>query len=644
MMLVMMLPSIGNKANAADGGISVTTDKFVYRPGEDVGFNISLDSGGRNLSGDLIVRVYAAADLLGADPFSGQPVSEAALVKGGNLPGQGNVAARASLSDLKVGPGGFPYRISLVSDGQETLAGTGWLAVVDPAAREPLDLVLLWTAGSPPVRDQSGIFMNMSLADRCRDKPRTADTLLQPAELAAQYPKVKTTYAIEASLLEQLGDMADGFDLADGGNIVSFPADSDEANAASSCLAGFKTLAESPSVEILATPYTFASLPMLAKQGWDDGTGQYRIGQDVLLDALSLPAAPRGSYAPGLDVTTDSLRYLAATGGEFTVLSGSIRDSVQGRLPAGEPGYRLRDLSGERITGFFANDNASAALFSDFPDPAAFFASIANAYTGGSKLAIAASPSPNPVLSAEQRQKVYATLAQEPWINDLTLTDAKVKYRPSSQPMTLLRYVDPTAGYLGGTYYQKLDAAHERFEDFRAAVDSEVAEMMSLAREMFTAESIYYVGGGSRPEAANQGLTYIDSISRFTASQFSRLEIKVDTPLLQSSSGGEAAVTLTNANPYEFTLDLVLEADGVEFPEGSEQRLRLQPGSTVIKVPYRSDGWSRIDALLQSRGHTLVEDSAGIHLITSRGWFVILFALAALAAGIIYVIVVTRRR
>ena len=84
---------------------------------------------------------------------------------------------------------------------------------------------------------------------------------------------------------------------------------------------------------------------------------------------------PRGAYAIGLDVTTDSLRYLAATGGEFTVLSGATRSFVQGRLPAGEPSYRLRDLSGERITAFFANDDASAALFSDTPDPAAFFAS-----------------------------------------------------------------------------------------------------------------------------------------------------------------------------------------------------------------------------------------------------------------------------
>ncbi|MHB1361491.1 MAG: hypothetical protein ACYCW5_02685 [Thermoleophilia bacterium] len=644
-LLIAAAISASGTAQAASGSLSIDTDKLVYHTGDNVVFNLALNAGGGSLSGDIVIRVYPAASLMNSGRTSGQPLSETTLVKNYNLPETGTASAEAPLSELKVGPGGYPIKISLISGGQEVLAGTGWLAVVDPAAQGPLDLVLLWTAGSAPERDSQGRFTDTGLIDRCRAQPRRPDTLLQHLDLAGLYPKVKTTYAIEASVFDQLQSLAGGFDLVRGGNTTSFAPDSPESKSAAGCLEGFRTLAASANTEFVAAPYYFASLPLLAKQGWSDGNGQYSRGHDVLAEALQLPEVPQGIYAPGLDVTTDSMRYLAATGGEYTVFSGGIRASIQGRLPAGESSYRVRDLSGERITALFANDDASAALFSDTPDGPAFFAALANAYTsGGPRLTIAASPSPNPVMTEDLRRRIYATIEQEPWLQSMTLGEARQKYRPSTQPVTLMRYVDPTSSYVTQTYYDKLDAAHEGFEDFRAAVDNDVPEFMDLEKEMYAAESTYFVNENVSPDAANQGLAYLDAINSFTAGQFENLSIDVSTPLLQRDANGEATVTMVNRNPYALTMDLSLSGNGVDFPEGSDQRIRLEPGSVQIQVPFRSGGWSNLQARLASRGDTLVEDSAGIHLITSRGWIVIVFALAALAAGIIYTYVVTRSR
>ncbi|MHB8859411.1 MAG: hypothetical protein ACYC6Z_08025 [Thermoleophilia bacterium] len=634
----------GVAARAASGSLSIDTDKLVYHTGDNAVFNLALDSGAASLSGDIVIRIYPAASLMNADRTSGQPLSETTLIKDFKLSGAATASAEAPLSELKVGPGGYPVKISLMSGGQEALSGTGWLAVVDPAAQAPLDLVLLWTSGSAPERDSQGRFIDTGLIDRCRAQPRRPDTLLQHLDLSRLYPKVKTTYAIEASVFDQLQSLAGGFDLVQGGNIASFAPDSAESKSASACLDGFRTLAASANTEFIAAPYYFASLPLLAKQGWSDGNGQYSRGHDILADALQLPSVPQGIYTPGLDVTTDSMRYLAATGGEYSVFSGSIRASIQGRLPAGEPSYRVRDLSGERITALFANDDASAALFSDTPDGPAFFAALANAYTSGARLTIAASPSPNPVMTEDLRRRIYSTVEQEPWLQSLTLGEARQKYRPSTQPVTLMRYIDPTTSYVTGTYYTKLDAAHEGFEDFRAAVDSDVPEYMNLEKQMYAAESTYFVNENVTPDAANQGLAYLDAINSFTAGQFENLSIDVSTPLLQRDANGEATVTMVNRNPYALTMDLSLSGNGVDFPEGPDQRLRLEPGRVQIKVPFSSGGWSNLTARLSSRGDTLVEDSAGIHLITSRGWIVIIFALGALAAGIIYTYIVTRSR
>jgi len=631
-------------AAPASGGIAVATDKLVYHPGDSVNFSLSLDPGGRAFDGELTVRVYPAAAYTDATAFATAPMSETSLVKDYSISGPGAATASVSLEDLKVGPGGYPIRVSLMSGGQEVLYGTNWLAIVDPAGQEPLDLALLWTAGSPPQRDDEGQFISSALIDRCRAEPRAADTLLQHRDLSQKFPGVKTSYAVESSLFEQLEALADGFDLVQGDQTVSYAADSPEAGAASSCLASFRDLSVSTNTEFLSAPYFFANLPLLAKQGWDDGNGQYRIGQDALGEALGIPA-PMGAYAAGLDLTTDSLRYLAATGGDFTVLPNAARASLEGRLAPGLNSYRIRDLSGERITGFFANDDASTALFSDAPEPAAFFAALANAYVSGApRLQIAASPVPNPALGEAQRQQVYATIEQEPWLRSITLSEARDKYRPETQPVTLMRYLDPASGYLAQTYYQKLDATHERFEDLRVAVDNAVPEIMRLTREMYTAESVYYISSGVSPEAANQGLAWLEAIDADTGEQLSRLEVDVDTPFLQGGSDGIATVTLVNNNPYVFNATLSLSGEGVEFPDGPDQTLQLEPGIKEIQAPYHSEGWSGVEARLTSRGNTIAADSAGIHLITARAWFVILFALAAIIGAATYIIVVTRQR
>lgn len=642
MLLAVMLFS-GRPAGAVTGGISFTTDKLVYHPAETVSFTLALDSGGQSLSGDLVLKVYPAASLTDPNALSQPPLSETVMHKDYSFSGQASASVSAGIEDLKVGTGGYPIKVSLRSGAEESLTGTGWLAVVDPAAREPLDLVIVWTVGSPPLRDQVGLFFSPALIERCRTDPRTTDTLIQHPELTQRFPNIKTTYAIEGSLLDQLEDLADGFELREGDEEVAYPADSPESKTATDCLAGFRFMGSAGNLEVLSTPFEYTNLPLLAKQGWDDGSGQYRSGGDMLTASMDLVSAPRGAYAPGLDITTDSLRYLAATGGEYTVLSGATRASVQGGLPSGEPSYRVRDLSGERMTMFFANDDAAAALFSDTPDPAAFFAVLANSYAGeGSRLTIAASPSPNPILSAEERQRVYAAIDGESWLSTMTLSDAKQKYRPETQPVTLLRYTDPATGYLSGNYYQRLDAVHGGYEAYRTGVDSEIAEMQDLTRKMYTAESIYFIGDRARPEAANLGLAYLDVIEEFTNSQFDRLKIEVDTPLLQSDSGGVAKVRLVNENPYAFTADLSLSGDGVEFPEGAGRRLRLEPGAIELEVPFSSEGWSNIEARLESNGLTLVEDGAGVHLVTTRGWIVIIFTLAALVAGITYAYIVTR--
>lgn len=634
---------------AADAGLTVTTDSLIYHPGDKVTFNISLNGGGANLSGDLELKIYPPASTQSAAAFTAQPLATKGIQQAVDFSGEKTVTFEAKLSDLDAdGSGGYPVRVSLVRDGKEVLGSNTWLAVADPGGHQPVDLVLVWTVGAPPERNPAGQFENGALVGRCQAGTAAPDSLLQHQALQSQFPRVKTTYAVEPSLLEQLKALAGGFDLRQGGKVTSYPAGSPEATAAAGCLESLRQLAANDAnTEIVASPYTFTSLPMLARDGWDDGTGQYALGDDVIDNELGLKATPSGVYAPGLDVTTDSLRYLAVTGGVYTVLSGSMRTGVQGRPGTeGEPSYRLRDIGGERITAFFADDDASQALLGSQPDPNAFFAALANDYRDDShtRLVIAAAPAPSPAIAAGQRQRVYNAINQESWINPITLGEANAKYKPSTVPSTLLRYNDPVSGYISETYYQRLSDVHEMYEDYRAGVDSEQAELAAATRNLFTAESAYLINRNVSPEDANRGLAFLDTVAGFVQGELGNLSISIKTPLLQGSGDGEALVTIKNGNQYAFTADIAVEGGDVEFPQGGQQRLRLEPGTTELRVPYRSSGWAPLIASIQSRGHILAKDGATIHPVSGRVWIVVIVAAAALLGGLLYIMLVVRRR
>ncbi|MBE0428718.1 MAG: hypothetical protein IBX61_02470 [Thermoleophilia bacterium] len=649
MFLIVQSAVIKSGALAGDAGIFVTTDKLVYGPGDKIGLNINVDSGEESLSGNLIISVYPPASPRAPERLSGEPVSQAVIDQEFRVSGQNGLLYETDVAKLSAGTGGFPVKISLVGEQGEMLSGTTWLAVVEPGARGPIDLVLLWTAGSPPERGPQGVFETIRLLERCRDEPRTPDSLLQHHEMAARYPNIRTTYAFEGSLLDQISDMSDGFALAaENGDIPGAGEDAplEAAQLAASCLESLRDLAETGNAEIIATPYQFASLPLLAREGWADGSGQYRIGHDVLTSALALPAVPKGAYVPNLDLTTDSLRYVAATGGEYAVLAGSIRQSVAGRIQPGELLFRLRDLGGERITAIFADDDASAVLLGEAPDPNAFFAVLANAYRSTeSPLVVAASPVSNPALTADDRARVYAELSLQPWIQTLTLGQAKNKYRPGTEPVTLQRYVDPLEeGYITRTYYQELARVHELFEAYRVAVDTDEPKLLELVKNMYTAESGYFLRPNASPEEANLGLAYLEHVNSFVEGELAGIEVKVKTPWLQRNAEGEALVTIQNGNHYPFNMRLVLAGEAVEFPGEGSQDIRLQPGSMEIRVPYRSEGWSGITASLESRGNSLVADSAGIRPVTSRVWIVLIAGLLATAGGASYYLFVMRRR
>ena len=288
LLLTMALVAVitGQTAQAAGNGLVIVTDKLLYVPDDKVNFDIVADSAGRNLSGDLVLKVYPPASPLAASAFTATPIYETSVRKDFSLTGQAVANYQAETGDLKANSGGYPVKVSLIQNGEEVLWGTTWLAVTDGKGHEPLDLVMLWTASSPPQRNAQDKFIDKNLLERCQANNQSGESLLQHVAFSQKYPQLKTSYAIEPALLDQLDDLADGFEFVGGDKTGTFSDISPEARTASDCLNNLRQLTESANSEIISAPYSFVNLPILARQGWDDGNGQFRLGHDLLTRTL----------------------------------------------------------------------------------------------------------------------------------------------------------------------------------------------------------------------------------------------------------------------------------------------------------------------------------------------------------------------
>ncbi len=645
-LLLLPLPAAGPAAAAPGGTITVDTGSPYYGSSDDVDFTIHVDTAGADLDGDLLLEVLAPASPADADPFSGEVISDRLVRSGYSVSGTDDVDYQAGVSDLGLDPGGYPVRVSIVSDGEVLLAGCGWLAVVDPdPEQQPLDLVMVAAIAAPPQRNAGGDFVSTELLDRCRADASAAESLGRWRALAERFPGVKTVYAVEPLLLEELGDMADGFVLDDGGKRQEFDAASPEASAAASCLEDIRAATTASTAEILSTPYAFSRLSLLAREGWDDGSGQYRVGDDVIAAALAPENAPTGGYAPGLEVTTDSLRYLSGTGSDYTVFSADSRADLEGETPSEAVSFRIRDLGGERITGVFADAGASTALFGA-GSASAFFAALAGTYAAAPSqpLVVAAAAVPSLQPSPAEMEKIYAALDDASWVQTMTLAEAVDRYRPDSRPLTLFRYVDPASGYVALSYYQRLSEVHAHYQDLARALDPHEPVLLGLEREMYTGESGFWAGDGVRPEAANAGLAFLDGLEEQVGDELDLLSVHLGVPWLQRASAGTAVIKIDNDSDHPFTITLELAGDGVEFPEGYDDTVRVEPGITRVEVPFRSQGWNGIEARLKAGAMVIAADGAVIHPISGRVWIAIAIVLSALAAGILYYYLVVRRR
>ncbi len=230
-------PAVGLTVSALTGVLGEgsapaldTADPDAHEPGEpdvDLRIRLLVENSGPSPVDQLrtVIEIYPAAasrdalqDALTGDPsgsplrISDEPVREGAAIEPGDIAG---VWARFPRDEVAWAPDGgvHPLRIAVVR-GTEVLAETTtavvWLGRT-PAA--PLRTTFVWPVDSVPTRRPGGVYEAGS--DRTLRPGGRVEGLVRALELAGDVP---VTPAWSPTLLEELQDRADGFDVRERGD------------------------------------------------------------------------------------------------------------------------------------------------------------------------------------------------------------------------------------------------------------------------------------------------------------------------------------------------------------------------------------------------------------------------------------------
>jgi hypothetical protein len=462
---------------------------------------------------------------------------------------------------------------------------------------EPLTPLLVSTTFvlDAPVRIRTdGTFVDDALEQQVVEGGRL-DSIVSALEAV---PGLPVTLVVSPVLLEQLGQMRDGYQVAEGSGVREVPAEQGTALAAGQLLDRIRELIRQPLVEVVALPYASPSVPALVNAGLDSDLGrQLRRGRETVTALGGKDPSATIFHPPGSAVTASSLAplslALAAEPGPTPALlldgtvvpppptdltppatvvveaeetshpavaSDPIVEARTEALPD-DPILRAQWVLGELSAIYFEQPSiprGAAVIFGEQDAPEAGFL---QSYLRG----IRAAPEIFWLKAAPATRLLGADL-EEPDRRRLTET-----VRPS-----------PLAGLFTSEMADSRDAVE--------ALDSMADQndlLGQLDRLLLLSESRYL---GSHQDLR---FDYLDTARATVDAEFDKVHLPPSSDITLTSRTGRIPVTLRNEAGYPVQLELSLRATGLELIGGPSRDIMMSRPIQTFVFPARAQRTGR---------------------------------------------------
>jgi len=585
---------------------------------------------------ELAIGVTLYSRVLSRTEYEGSLASDPPIViDGGTLPREGAIPpgdtryfeVPLTLAD-GIDPdqsGVYPLKVDLRS-GVESVAALRTPVIF--IVRDPeIPLGLSWTLvlSHPITFAPDGTFDDPSLELALGPGGRLNGEIRSLLELAAA-PAAAVDVAIAPVLLTQLGRMADGYEVADGGEVRQVPPAEGGAALARQALGDLRTIAAAPNIEVTALPFSAPEIPSLYGGGLGRDVGvQLQHGRDVASTLIGAEIPETILRPPGAALDDPTLRALAADGIRTLIVGPTTVDLPEQPLGfAGPPTTSLGDGALAAVVPEPASDALLGSVIDQDPARAAqvLLGELATIWQEqpGEPRGVALvfgedAPLPGPFFPP-----IVRGVATAPWLAPSVVGGFVATFPPTDESVlasqSFRRF--PTS------YVASLKQARRRIDTLRSMLPDSSLEPARLETMLLLAEARQYL------TSPTEGLEFIDAARRSVRAAVDDLALEtVDSVTLTSDSGG-IPITVSNEGPHslEFSVQLVsarlreVPATSVELAPGESETLRLS-------ASLRSTGRFEVHVLMVSPSGRLIGEETLVVRSTAYNGIALLITIGA---------------
>jgi hypothetical protein len=640
-------------------------DSYWYEPAARVKMLVTLDNRARQtVKGvDVRVRVHvkneSRADLDAT--FNGKPVRSYKQTEtpGKNLalePGNNSFEFEMQMAEGRYSDGVYPLTIEALKSGSVLTNAVSELVVfsaADLSTVQPLRLSIVFNTLEPPHRGPDGNFKNDELAAECNPSGRQPGWYSTLLWMTDKWPEESFSFSMSPMLVEELQAMSQGYTVKRGDKQQRMGPDSKPALDSASVLSGLTRIAQSQRYQLLALPAASPNLESLTSLRWvDDAKAQIASGFKSLEKELDTTLSHQYMCPPGLAANTRVLRDLKQEAGQFLFLSPDLlqRTREGKRLLRGDTLAQPVKITGARktdVTAVFEDARMRDLIsrVSQSADPQGVAQCILSELTNfylerPDKLrgcAVLWPGSWHP--SREVMNEVMKALTAAPWLKNVTLGENMMTVPTlDNDPLTIPEPTSPP-----DAYFTEVGQARERLKSFSSMVMPENPLLPSLVNDVWVSESDVWSQWNRKVE----GLTYSSAAVRTIDGEVAKVTLPSTGSISLTSGHSKIPLTIVNATAYRVTATLKLASNGLAFPDGAEQKVRIEPKENLIEIPVvaKKKGRVRFQARLEAKNFILGE--VDFSVLTSRfNTFAIavVAGLLALIGGLWFAKLISRRK
>jgi hypothetical protein len=671
--LASLIPSPPAGAQAEEVGgarLQIIRQPVVHEPGDRLGIVIRITNTSDAELDDmrLQIRAFAAlssrSDLQAALEIGQERVelSSTSLHVAPSLTAGGATNVRVSpkleeLPSLTTAVSGiYPLTITVTDDAGFQVFGTvtTFLVYLPSEVESPLMVVPMWVIGELPARAPDGAFEPHPTLDRWHLEEAVGErgwlTSMLDGLMTSAGERLRLGIAPTPRLVEELADMADGYDRRDTDDLESVAPNSPIARAASDAIGGLSDLLQQPRAQPILTPYSFADIPTMT----DDLERlqlQLHEAEGVLGDVLGVAPGRAWIFPPAGRLDTSSLADLHGLEAAASTFFGddslsSLDDPFAECAPPFSGGTFTCPVSVETLGGrsrgylldpqlqdrldALGDDDGRVALQRVFAETAMIWAELPNDDDRIVPLVIPSALDLRP----QAARLLIRTLARAPWMQTFTPRGG-LHQGIGAATREAVGELRPTSAATDETFAATLDAATRALNEFEG-IEPPADRLQRLTRTYLTAQSRSW---GSDPLLIARGEEYARSVVSEIDDEFGKIRLGGRSDITLTSRAGELPLVLRNDTGYEVALELDLRWTDLDLEiEQAHVSQGFPPGASAvpIEVTARASGNIPVQVTISSPEGREIETKTIIIRSTEFNEIALAITLGALGFLIVF--------